>query len=157
MGKALACLGQGKLVCVQDNDTTQAIKAIQAIPTACESFMSTSLKGPAQVNALPIRYAALKPLIYAYKDRGLLGYSNPETLRKWDDFNYEFIRLRETFYQPDDILQALVAVGQKHNADCMLLDLKVIKEALHRLPLDVLYQNPTYILVKLHPAIPNSR
>lgn len=155
LGKALSCLGQGKLVCTRVDTTADAIKAVRDNREACDSLMGNSWPGPATDNALAIRYTALRPLVYAYKDRGLLGYSNPETLRNWEMLTNEFLKAREKDADPSSLLQKLAEIARQHGASCLLIDLEIRPEEINQLSLQVLYRNPTYTLVKVLYAPPS--
>ena len=149
LGRGISCLSQGKLICVQEDDTTAAVRAIREKGAACDAFMSYYWKGPAMNNALTIRYGALKPLLYAYKDRGLLGYSNPQTLRVWYDTTFQFLQIKESTASHDVWMKELVGMARARAANCLLIDLQVKEETFNQLQVKVLYRNPTYTLVWL--------
>jgi hypothetical protein len=100
-------------------------------------------------NALAIRYAALRPLLYSFKDRGLLGYSNPQTLRVWYETTYSFLKIKERTSSQDVWMKELVSLARQRGATCLLVDLSVKKETFSQLKVEVLYRNSTYTLVRL--------
>ncbi len=70
---------------------------------------------------LDVRYYALRPLVYTYKDGGILIYANHKELLTWYD---DFQQMDAIDRQKDDrkiYLDDLTSFGQKHQADFLIL------------------------------------
>ena len=91
--QAVTCLTQGKLVCIQPSDYEKVLQAVsEKIPQGAPIYVTFGNDSPLSYG-IPIRYISLHPLVYAYKDRSLLVYSNEQALSQW----------RETYLAVDDI------------------------------------------------------
>ncbi|HEY9076002.1 MAG TPA: hypothetical protein VIO61_05630 [Anaerolineaceae bacterium] len=136
-----ACWIQGRVICTQETDYFRLIEAVKKVDRTGTCFFTIP-------PLLEIRYVAKRPLVYFYKDRAGLIYSNPSKLKVW----------LETYEEVDRILQEdnpavrteksiRVARGLKASHLIMYanLDLGVVAS----LDAQVIHQNRTYLLIDL--------
>lgn len=79
----LQCWRQGSLVCmnVADSQSLEALESISRLTPPSARILP--LGEIAQAYSLAIRYYALRPVVYSYKDAGVLGYANHAEFIKW--------------------------------------------------------------------------
>jgi hypothetical protein len=82
---ALNCLGQARVMCIPPNDYELAIQAVRELTPPGAPVYATFSNSSRLSYAMPVRFNALRPLVYSNKDRGLLVYSNTVALQRWYD------------------------------------------------------------------------
>jgi len=150
IGPALTCLGQGKLVCVTDETVTQEIEVIKAnVPQGAPIFAYTT-GGPSFSYSLEIRYAAERPLVYSFKDRGLLGYANHTALLDWQANNHNLQVIEENYSQTDRV-ESLIWFARGLHAQYLLVDFPVSQSTLENLSVSSIYRDSQSTLMFLKP------
>ena len=148
--KTAACLAKGHLVCSTPTDMSLALDAIkEQVPPGSPIFSSTSLFGDSS-SSLGVRYMAQRPLVFCYKDRGLLVYSNEQALNQW----HEIYKQMEYFRtDPRRLLKILTFqnLAKQYKIDYLLLDFDPGPNNLDLLNAQEVYHNQTYYLLKLQP------
>jgi hypothetical protein len=123
----VSCLRHGEFVCEwQDEAVKQWRPNVPALVEALNAVRRETAPGskilPTQtVYALQIRYYALRPVVYAWKDGGLLAYSNHAGLIKW----YENFNEMKAISDKEDVkakLEALLVESRKLEAQYLLID-----------------------------------
>ena len=148
MAQALTCLGQGKLVCYTDAQVTQEIQAIKTdVPPGAPIFAYTT-GGPSFSYSLEIRYAAERPLVYSFKDRGLLGYSNQAALLEWNAVNQSLEAIEKIPVQADR-LEPLITFARGLKAQYLLVDFKVSQAAIDQDHLTPVYSDDQSTLLDI--------
>ncbi|MCB0319068.1 MAG: hypothetical protein KDD56_09950, partial [Bdellovibrionales bacterium] len=93
------------------------------------------------VDELVVRYSALRPVVYSFKDGGILGYSNHNKLIKWRS---DFDNFRES-YAKQDRIRAYYRMARKRGASYLVVgwapDSKDMQETSVRDKIEVLYHN----------------
>ena len=139
------CWASGQLVCpFQDEDKLkQQIELLEAIKTITPTgsrFMAFT-----DTSELVIRYYALRPLIYSYKDGAALIYTNHADLLVWWQQFQEIsqIEARNTRVL---YLDGLVEFSRKYLADYLVLPETFSPQKYYPAGLDKVFSNPSYSL-----------
>ena len=139
------CWASGQLTCpFQDEDKVkQRIELLEAIktitPTGSRIMASTDL------SELVIRYYALRPLIYSYKDGSALIYSNHTDLLIWWQ-QFQEISQIETRNTRVLYLDGLVEFSRKYLADYLVLPETFSLQKYYPAGLDKVFTNTGYSL-----------
>lgn len=83
ISELLQCWRQGSLVCMNfaDSQSLEALETISRLTPPSSGILP--LGEIAQSYSLAIRYYALRPVVYSYKDAGVLGYANHAEFIEW--------------------------------------------------------------------------
>jgi hypothetical protein len=145
---AAACLANGKLICPIRQEFAQTLEAIRTVTPEKSTF---AVMRQNWNNGTDVRYLSLRPLVYAFKDKGFLVYSNHAVLQRW----YELFLLEREIYRKstkaDDQRRMAVEFARETGADYLLTDFPYTGEELSSFHLDVTYQNGNFMVLKLNP------
>ena len=89
-----------------------AVTAAQRLtPERSKLFVTSDL-------ALQIRFGALRPVVYAYKDGSTFAFSNYDALLNWHEV-YKRVggRFKKTGYSPAEIEQTMIPLARELDAD----------------------------------------
>jgi hypothetical protein len=146
--KEAACLASGKLICPTRQEFAQTLVAIKTITPEKSTF---AIMREDWSNGTDIRYLSLRPLVYAFKDKGFLTYSNHTVLQRW----YELFQLEQAIYRkstkPDDQRRMAVDFARETGADYLLTDFPYTQDELSSFRLNLAYQNGNFMVLKLNP------
>jgi hypothetical protein len=153
--KALSCWERGKIVCPGEDEADQRIQALDAIrrltPPGSHILPAERDESP---RWLSIRYYALRPLVYSYKDGGFLAYTNHVELIRWYEKDTRMAAVSEE--QDDEAkLEELVTLSREWGAQYLLADFGVDPTFASSLNVDVIYTNDRYTLILV--AAPHAR
>ncbi len=143
----IACWTTGKPICPAENDFYSLIQAIrQQTPEDGRFYYSPSAYDTA---SLPLRYLTLRSLVYSYKDRGLLAYSNTADLEQWYQTMTE-----ASSYKSDKIWLRRDPVGLRRfldrlGTDYLIVNFPVIPERAKDFGANIVYQNESFTLLHL--------
>jgi hypothetical protein len=143
------CLRQGRAICPRQQDYASALAAIRAQTPANAKFV-TFWRSARIEKGIEVRYLALRPLVYAYKDIGLLAISNSSGLARWTELETE----RHKIVNMDSLetrLGRIIKWGRDAGADYLLTDYSYSLDDQGRLGISVIHQNGGYFIIKLHP------
>ncbi len=144
---ALACLGQGQIICPLRQDFAQTLEAVRTA-TPPQATFAVMRKG--WNNGTELRYLALRPLVYAFKDKGFLVYSNHAVLRRW----YELFLLEKEIYRksttPDSQRSMAVAFARAAGADYLLTDFPFTQAEISTYHLDLTIQKGDFLVLKVN-------
>ncbi len=144
----LACFSTGKLICAGETDQDRAMVAIRTqVPQGATIFTSAALNSLGSYGIV-IRYQGLHPVVFSYKDRGLLVYSNDKALTTWINI-YEKMAPTKDTEGVRQKLKLIVAVASQLNAQYLLLDFQPRQKDIVRYGLTPVYSNPGYMLFKM--------
>ncbi len=138
MAQALTCMSHGKLVCYTDDQVTQEIQAIKTFVPPGDPIFAYTTGGPSFSYSLEIRYAAERPLVYSFKDRGLLGYANQAALLEWQATN-QSLEAIEKIPGQENRLEPLIKFAQGLKAQYLLVDFNVSQDVIDRYHLSRVY------------------
>jgi hypothetical protein len=146
---ATDCLLQGKIICNNPTDYDLLIQAVKKdVPEKSLVYATFGNNGMLSYG-MPIRYIALRPLVYAFKDRGLLVYSNNDALMRWDKMNeetYAIDVLHEKTHQGiDESLDLAKSLGARYLVTDFPLDLSTLNSAQAK----AIYSNKQFILLEI--------
>jgi hypothetical protein len=115
---AAKCWIHGHLSCVQqsDKDLVDVLDAVRGNTAPGAKIMSTAFQ-------LQIRFYAMRPVLYAPKDRGILAYSNPSALVEWYSRQQTFLKI-ENEADPATQMQMLLDFTNALDAKYLLIDSK---------------------------------
>lgn len=143
-----ACLAKGRVVCSTPTDMVLALQAVnQDVPPGAPIF-STSAMTSDDSFSLPVRYLAERSLVFSYKDRGLLVYSNAQALTQWHEI-YKQLEYFRTNPRRALKVETVLNLTKTYRIDYLLLDFDPGKINLGILNGQLLYHNKTYYLIKL--------
>jgi hypothetical protein len=144
----VTCLASGKLICPVRQEFAQTLTAIRTVTPEKSTF---AVMRQDWNNGTELRYLSLRPLVYAFKDKGFLTYSNHAVLQRW----YELFQLEREIYRKsakaDDQRRMAVDFAHETGADYLLTDFPYTQDELLLFHLDVAYQNGNFIVLKLNP------
>ncbi len=147
--KTAACLARGQLICSTPTEMDLALAAIkEQVPPGSPIFSSGALLGLDGSYSLGVRYVAERPLVFSYKDRGLLAYSNAQALDQWHEI-YKQMEYFKTNPRRALKVQTILDIMKEYKIDYLLLDFNPGPNNLNMLNGQEIYHNKTYYLVKL--------
>lgn len=141
------CWTTGRPFCPVQNDYYSLIQAIrQQTPEDGRFYYSANAYDTA---SLPLRYFALRSLVYNYKDRGFLTYSNAAGLEQWYQTMTE-----ASAYKNDKIWLRKDPEGMRRfldrlEADYLIVNFLVTPKKAGELGARIVYQNASFTLLQL--------
>jgi len=145
---ATACLGRARLVCAEPRPLDELLTSLreQTQPGEGVFFYNQDLAATSQ--SLSVRYAGLRPLVYSYRDSGILGYGDRAGLPAWLEITGQVAAIR-LLSDPGERASRLLLLAAELSAGTLVIDFELSPEALASLPGTVLMQNDTYTLLQL--------
>lgn len=144
----VTCLASGKLICPVRQELAQTLAAIRTVTPEKATF---AVMRQDWNNGTELRYLSLRPLVYAFKDKGFLVYSNHAVLQRW----YELFQLEREIYRKStragDQRRMAVDFAHETGADYLLTDFPFTQDELFSFHLDLTYQNGNFMVLKLNP------
>jgi len=144
----IACLASGRLVCPVRQELAQTLEAVKTVTPEKATF---AVMRQDWNNGTDLRYLSLRPLVYAFKDRGILAYSNHVVLARW----YELFQLEREIYRkatkPADQRRMAIEFARETNADYLLTDFPYTQAEILSFQVEVKYQNGNFMVLKLNP------
>jgi hypothetical protein len=145
---AMSCFMHAQVICPVRQDFAQTLAAVRTV-TPEQSTFAVMRKNWS--NGTELRYLSLRPLVYAFKDKGFLVYSNHVVLRRW----YELFLQEKEIYKksttPDHQRSMAVDFARGSGADYLLTDFPYTQAELAQYHLDLTYQNGDYMVLKVMP------
>jgi hypothetical protein len=143
VGYARPCWTSGHLFCPVPRwqPLVETIEAVKTFVPRGGRLLATRLEGQ-------IRYATLRPLVYAYKDQEQLSYSNHALLRQWfaKRIAIEGVERRVTRRAR---LTGMVALAQRWRAGYVLLQFPAEERLLDGVPATLLWSSPNGALLRV--------
>ena len=136
------CLHQGKLVCFQPGHA-EKVDVLEAVRT----LTGEQARLLVEEDPLTVRYYALRPVVYAPKDGGILAYSNPSKLLTWYDQTLA-IQSIENLANPEERLLAFIDFARHHDAQYILLTERTANQT-NPPGTATIYANNAYTLLKI--------
>lgn len=149
----LACSHSGQWICPSNTDQAAALAYIrESTPENARFtvFLTNRWSG------IEVRYLGLRPMVYAYKDRGQLLYTNIASLRQWDNYQRREAEIFSSKKSPtlDDKRIRIVTFARETGADYILTDFSFPPEVQHQLNVIAVYQNSAYAVLKTYANAP---
>ena len=149
MLEATLCLAHGRLVCGETRDSAGLITTLREQTPLDARIFSFNESESSTSNMLSIRYDALRPLVYTVRDAGLFIYADRTAFKTWIETTQTMDSIRAQ-QDPTARLEKLVPLAESYHADYLVVDFKVTPDQIAAFPLDLVWQNDTYTLAKLH-------
>ncbi len=147
--KVLTCWVQGNFICPTETDYADALTHIRNDTPEKASFV-VFLRN--RWSGIEVRYLGLRPMAYAYKDRGQLAFTNFDALQTW----YYYLRRENAIYSRNtsptlEVQQErMIDFALDAEANYMLTDFPFPPEICNRLNITIAYQNKTFTILKLY-------
>ncbi len=122
-------------------DTVQAINAIT-------KYTKPGSKILPLVVPLETRYAALRPIAYAYKDGGIFADTNLGSLKEWANVKSEVEEI-ESEHDPRSKLELSLDLAKKLKTDYVMTDFHVDRNVAFLLGAKVVWSNKSYTLMSI--------
>ncbi len=147
--QTFVCFTKARLVCPAPSPLNELILTLRNQTQPGEGVLVYNQDTAYVSQSLSVRYAALRPLVYTLRDSGILGYSNRSALAGWLATTKEMDTLR-AMTDPQERLAKLVPLADRLGAIYLVIDYAVPPAAASQLPVSVVMQNDSYLLLKLH-------
>jgi hypothetical protein len=149
--KAVSCLSQGQLICINLNDYDLLIQAVKTNVPEGAPIYATFANRSILSYGMPIRYIAMRPLVYTFKDRGLLVYSNDKALRTWNAAYQQSDMIDRLYRESPEKLDMYLDLAKKLGARYLIADTQenVLESLIDPLKLKIIYRNNQFILIQL--------
>lgn len=142
------CLSQGKILCVDESDYQTLIRALNEKTPANSGIFFSQFS--TDTIPLTVRYLALRPLVFSWKDRGTT-FASPGKLQEWHEAYQQLNQYKLTtdwfIENPEEFLQFTRDLG----AEYVVLNLVLSPNELTGLPVEIIYTNQTFTVLKLLP------
>ncbi len=143
------CLKKGEWVCSQVSDEALVIQAVHDLTPSDAAIFTTFSNESKMSYSLPVRYEALRSLVYTYKDRGQLVISNSPVLNQWGERHDIVSTITRKLLTPSEKIIRFQMYVRDWGTDYILTDLPADKTQLEARGMQVIYQNDSYILIKI--------
>lgn len=145
----IACLTQGRIVCDLSPQSMGFIDMMDFIRE--ETPIGSSIFSEGQEVA--IRYYALRPLVFTYKDGAPLAYTDPQALLEWSKTYEKMDRLafiRKFSFRRKRFVTEIVNIARLENADYLLLSEGLESDMYVPAGISPVYTNDYYSLYKIN-------
>lgn len=142
------CWQSGQFICPYSTDHADALTYIREETPQLSKFTVFLTN---RWSGIEVRYLAFRPMVYAYKDKGQLLFTNLESLEQWQHYQ----ELESDFFSKknaptlSDKLTRMVEFARESEADYILTSFPFTPEEQQRLNVIAVYQNPTYSILKI--------
>lgn len=148
-----ACWQNGQLICPKNMEHADALAYIrESTPEGSKFtvFLTSRWSG------IEVRYLALRPMVYAFKDRGQLLYTNIESLQQWNEYQQRENEIFSPRKSPtlDEKRTRMVKFSGDAGADYILTDFPFPPDMQDQLHITIVYQNSTYSILKINSNSP---
>jgi len=127
---------------------TQSPEA-EAVAAVSKLTLPGSKIMPLGIDPLAIRYAALRPVVWAYKDGGALGKTNHEKLLKWYQIDQRIWKMREkAALAPEKTMIGFLQLSRELNAGYLLINNSNVKQD-DVFPDKLIWSNSSYSLYRI--------
>ena len=143
------CWQSGQFICPSNTDLTDALTYIrEETPESSKFAVFFSNRS----SGIEVRYLGLRPMAYAYKDRGLLLYSNVEALEEWFSFQQREDEIFSRRKTPtlEEKQELIVKFARDVGADYILTNFPFPPEVQLQLGVNAAYQNSNYSVLKTY-------
>jgi hypothetical protein len=136
-------------LCVPPDDYALLLRAVREQTPTGATIYATFANDSRLSHATPVRFNALRPLVYSNKDRGMLVYSNSDSLQLWFDTLQASTFIEKNYDDENVMLKRHLKLARSLGARYLLTELDFNP----RLSLldgeTVIYRNPHFALIAL--------
>ena len=151
--EAMACWRQGQLVCIptEYSETITDLEAIKQLTPPGAKILPVG--ETVEKYALPIRYYALRPIVYSYKDGGALAYANHADFLSWYQ-RYQQVKAIKEEQNVDAKVKALIALSQQLGVQYCLTESNFTSDlSSYSEQVNIIYISSFFTLLKISPNI----
>jgi hypothetical protein len=147
----LNCWQTGHFICpcnTQEADALTYIREVTPQQSKFTVFFTNRWSG------IEVRYLGLRPMVYVYKDKGQLLFTNLNSLEQWNTYQ----NLENDIFKLKDISaqrKGIVEFARNTGADYILTDFSFPAEAQLQLNVTAVYQNSKYTILKPNAISPS--
>ena len=143
----VSCWRRQKLVCMtqREQQTMDALIAVHQHTPPGATILPTAYE-------LPIRYYALRPVVYAWKDGSILAYTNRTALVKWYETYKEWmasVANEANRKNPAARIKALVVLSRKLGADYLFVDFVIGPDLAGSGGTEIIWSNGVFSILKI--------
>ena len=138
------CIAEGDLFCPREVEDLQKLEILDVIKNETPEgakIMPMDLE-------MEIRYYALRPVIFAQRDIGVLSYANSARLLLWHEKAQEIKQIKN-LSDEDSRIANMVEFSRRYGAEFLLIPWSISETALEMLGADLVYSNESYALISL--------
>jgi hypothetical protein len=146
----IRCWLQARLVCPLPQRSMDFIDILNVV--RYETPVGSHIFSEGQEVA--VRYYALRPLVYSYKDGAPLAYTSPEQLLKWSDQHAVMDRLayiRKFPFRRKEFMKDIVELAKNAQAEYLILSEPYKENLFYPNTLVLIYSNDNYSFYKINP------
>lgn len=143
------CWSQGTLICPTNTDYAAALEFIKNDTPEQARFVVFLTS---RWSGIEVRYLGLRPMAYAYKDKGQLAFTNLSALENW----FYFLNRENAIFSKNNSptlelkQKRMVDFAFDAEANFMLTDFPFPKEVQEQYDISTVYQNNTYSVIKIY-------
>lgn len=147
--QVMQCWAQGNLICPTDTEYADVMVHVRTDTPKNAKFVVFLTN---RWSGIEVRYLGLRPMAYAYKDRGQLAFTNLEALNTW----YYFLQRENGIYSrnssPTLDLQRkrMVDFAFDAEANYLLTDFPFPPEVCKELGIKSIYKNERFYIIKIY-------
>jgi hypothetical protein len=147
------CWQSGRFICPSNTDHADALLHIRTDTPAGSKFTVFLTN---RWSGIEVRYLGLRPMVYAYKDKGQLLFTNIESLEQWNTYQQLEDEIFGSKRAPtlDDKRVRIVKFAREAGADYILTDFPFPSAVQYQLGVIAIYQNQRYSILKTYTAPP---
>jgi len=146
---SLDCLAQGRIICPTQTGYADALSYIREETPQNAQFVVFLTN---RWSGIEVRYLGLRPMAYAYKDRGQLTFTNLEALKTWFYFLQRENQIYSRKISPtlDIAEERMLDFAKDAEANYMLTDFTFPPEVLKKMGVSIVYQNQGYSILQIY-------
>ncbi len=145
----LRCWSTGQIICPTGTDYADALTHIRTDTPEKAQFVVFLTN---RWSGIEVRYLGLRPMAYAYKDRGQLAFTNLEALQTW----FYFLQRENAIFSRNisptlDVQQKrMIDFARDAEANYMLTNFPFSPEVCQQLDVSILYKNATFTILNIY-------
>ena len=145
----VSCWVQGRFICPTDTEYADALTFIRNETPENAKFVVFLTN---RWSGIEVRYLGLRPMAYAYKDRGQLAFTNLEALQTW----YYFLKRENAIFSRnvsptlDSQRKRMIDFALDAEANYMLTDFPFPPDVQKSLDVTAVYQNGPFTILNIY-------
>ena len=145
----VTCWTTGHLICPTDTEYADTLTFIRDQTPENARFVVFLTN---RWSGIEVRYLGLRPMAYAYKDRGQLAFTNLEALQTW----YYYLKRENAIFSRnisptlDDQRKRMIDFALDAESNYLLTDFPFPPDVLKSMDLTAVYQNGTFTILKVY-------
>lgn len=143
------CLRQGQVLCIAYDAEDLAVQAVRERTPQGAPILVTFADNLSMSYSMPIRYLALRPLVFTYKDRGQLVTARSTDLEIWYTRYQAVKELNGLGLPAEERMDGFLRLADHWGADYILADFKVAPEWLRSRSAVIVYENDRFVLIRV--------